>query len=321
MAAGLVIPVAVMIAVLLETPKVMVLDSTELGDTGSPVAAAIPSEHEASASKEGVPEMHGHGSGGMFDRIAFAYDSTNKWMSLGLDQTWRTALIQDCMRLQAEDRVLDLATGTADVALLAGAQLRQLNFHGVVTADAVLGVDPSGEMLRRGVAKVEDRGFKGVVRLVKGDAQDLSSVQGVGVDGTLAAATAGIASGSIDKISMSFGIRNVPDRAKAFREMKRVLRGRESNRVCILEFSLPTSEALLSQVARAFITHVVPFIGKIATMGSGGQEYKYLEESILKFPQPLDFAKSLAQEGLPVQSITSFAFGAVHLYSATPVQR
>merc|ERR1719469_1546329 len=117
---------------------------------------------------------------------------------------------------------------------------------------------------------------------------------------------------------MSFGIRNVPDRPKAFREMKRVLRNQPKSRVCILEFSLPDGEKLLSKVAKYFITNVVPFIGRVATMNSGNEEYEYLERSILKFPRPIDFAASMTREGLPVRSITSFAYGAVHLYAAAP---
>mmetsp|Transcript_42407 Transcript_42407/g.95710 ORF Transcript_42407/g.95710 Transcript_42407/m.95710 type:complete len:339 (-) Transcript_42407:152-1168(-) len=317
-----VVPLAVIIAVMLETPHVRELpmpeglqaatasDATDGAAPGNVPGGAAPEE----AAAEEAPKM---GSGAMFDRIAFAYDSTNKWMSLGLDQFWRKTLIKECMRLERGDRVLDLATGTADVGLLAANLLKELG-EGTDLADSVLGVDPSSEMLRRGVAKVEDRGFKGVMRLVKGDAQNLTEVRGIDKEGTLAAPSAGVASGSIDKISMSFGIRNVPDRARAFREMRRALRGRASSRVCILEFSLPDGSTFLSRVAKAFITHVVPAIGKVATLGSGGDEYQYLERSILEFPQPVDFAASMAREGLPVRSITSFAFGAVHLYAAAP---
>merc|ERR1712183_327604 len=99
----------------------------------------------------------------------------------------------------------------------------------------------------------------------------------------------GVQSGSVSKISMAFGIRNVPDRARAFREMRRALRPQSSSRVCILEFSLPNEDTLLSKAARKFITHVVPFIGRVATLGSGSAEYEYLEKSILEFPQPRDF--------------------------------
>lgn len=328
--AAAMVPVAVIVAVLLESPQVTKLDVLEqvaahgpthghdLGGAGSEEVSDVTAQGERSTGTTADgPRL---GSGGMFDRIAFAYDVTNKWMSFGLDQFWRQTLVKDCLRVERDDRVLDLATGTADVALLAGERLRRLS-EGRVAANAVWGLDPSSEMLRRGVTKVEDRGFKGFVRLVKGDAQDLSVVRDIDAAGTLAEPTAGLANSTVDKISMSFGIRNVPDRGKALREMKRVLRSRESSRVCILEFSLPSGETLLSRIARLFITHVVPAIGGIATGGSGSKEYQYLERSILNFPQPLDFAASMAKEGLPVHSITSFAFGAVHLYSAGPISR
>jgi len=313
-----IVPLAVIASVFFETPTVL-----ELPADGS-VGVAPPAEPEVEpaassgvAAKEdefGRASVEGFGTGNMFDRIAFVYDVTNKWMSLGLDQYWRKTMVQECMRLEGGDRVLDLATGTADVSLLVGEKLREMGSEGQV----VLGLDPSVEMLRRGVSKAETRGLSGTVRLVKGDAQDLSSVQDVTAEGQVADPLGGVESGSIDKISMSFGIRNVPNRPKAFREMKRVLRSPNS-RVCILEFSLPDGEKFLSKVAKFFITHVVPFIGRIATGNTGSKEYEYLERSILKFPRPVDFAASMTQEGLRVKSITSFAYGAVHLYTASPV--
>ncbi|CAE7949590.1 ubiE, partial [Symbiodinium sp. KB8] len=306
----LAIPIAVIVAVMVETPTVTKLEGASTFQ--APADEALPDATEASKEGPAAPRM---GSGSMFDRIAFVYDSTNKWMSLGLDQHWRSTLVKDCLQLQPEDKVLDLATGTADVSILVGQQLRTLG----AATDAVLGVDPSGEMLRRGVAKVESSGLDHVVRLVKGDAQDLTSVQGIDAAGTVADPSAGAATGSIDKISMSFGIRNVPDRPKALAEMRRVMRKKDSSRVCILELSLPSGETFLSKVARGFITHVVPMIGWVATMGSGGDEYDYLERSILRFPKPMDFAAELGRAGLPVETITSFAYGAVNLYMAKPV--
>lgn len=315
------VPVAVLVAVLLETPVVTEISAE--GTVGGGPAADVAGAAAAAATEaatEGAGETRQYmGSGNMFDRIAFVYDSTNKWMSLGLDQYWRKALVQDCLRLERGDRVLDLATGTADVGLLVGKRLSELA-EGPLAADSVLGVDPSVEMLRHGVVKVERDGLVSSVRLALGDAQDLSSVRTVATSGDLAAPGEGVATGSIDKISMSFGIRNVPDRPKAFREMRRVLRSKPSSRVCILEFSLPDGQALLSRVARGFITHIVPFIGRVATFGSGSEEYEYLERSILQFPKPQDFAASMAREGLPVRTITSFAYGAVHLYAASPAQ-
>lgn len=308
------VPLAVIASVFMETPTVLELPAD--GSVGvAPLDEPVESPAADGEQKDfGKASVDGFGTGSMFDRIAVVYDVTNKWMSLGLDQYWRKTLVQECMRLEGSDKVLDLATGTADVSLLVGQQLKDLGS----TGQAVLGLDPSVEMLRRGVSKAEDRGLGGTVRLVKGDAQDLTSVQDVTAEGAVADPLGGVESRSIDKISMSFGIRNVPNRPKAFREMKRVLRS-PGSKVCILEFSLPDGEKLLSKVAKFFITNVVPFIGRVATMNSGSKEYEYLERSILKFPRPVDFAASMTREGLRVKTITSFAYGAVHLYAASPV--
>eukprot|EP00747_Dinoflagellata_sp_TGD_P165796 gnl/TRDRNA2_/TRDRNA2_187659_c0_seq1.p1 gnl/TRDRNA2_/TRDRNA2_187659_c0~~gnl/TRDRNA2_/TRDRNA2_187659_c0_seq1.p1 ORF type:complete len:333 (-),score=76.31 gnl/TRDRNA2_/TRDRNA2_187659_c0_seq1:125-1123(-) len=314
--AAVVVPFAAYLAAILEKPVVATFPIEGVADTGAAAAAAEASSKTAATEDSTVTSKMGGGK--MFDRIAFAYDSTNKWMSLGLDKYWRKMLVEECMRLQPEDQVLDLATGTADVSLLVASRLKDLGGVPQAAGHSVLGIDPSGEMLRRGVSKVEDTGFKEVVRLTKGDAQDLSTVRDIDAAGTLSEQSAGVSSESIDKISMSFGIRNVPDRLKALREMKRVLRKRPTSRVCILEFSLPTGETFLSKVAYGFIKHVVPFIGKLATRGSGSEEYQYLEKSILEFPAPTDFAAQMGSAGLPVFSITSFAYGAVHLYAAVP---
>merc|ERR1711982_51538 len=116
---------------------------------------------------------------------------------------------------------------------------------------------------------------------------------------------------------MSFGIRNVPDRDRALREMVRVLQKRAESRVCILEFSLPDGSSMLSKLAQVFIQQVIPLIGKVATFGKGGAEYQYLERSIVEFPSPQAFAAQMTRNGLPVESITSFAYGSVQLYAAS----
>eukprot|EP00927_Polykrikos_kofoidii_P001877 TRINITY_DN10731_c0_g1_i1.p1 TRINITY_DN10731_c0_g1~~TRINITY_DN10731_c0_g1_i1.p1 ORF type:complete len:325 (-),score=47.76 TRINITY_DN10731_c0_g1_i1:175-1149(-) len=257
----------------------------------------------------------GLGSGEMFDRIAWAYDVGNRYMSLGLDQFWRETMLNECLQLQKGDRVIDLATGTADVALLVGARLSELGDVG--DKGFVVGIDPSTEMLRRGVEKVERSGLpRGLVRLSKGDAQDLHAYRLMDAEGGLADKLSTLDADSVDKISMSFGIRNVPDRARALREMHRILRKSPTSRVCILEFSLPSGRTTLSWLSRSFVTHVVPFIGRLTTLGRGGDEYRYLEESIAKFPSPWDFAALMTREGLLVANITEFAFGSVQLYNA-----
>ena len=154
--------------------------------------------------------------------------------------------------------------------------------------------------------------------LTKGGAQDLSAVVPMTEAGEDRSPIPGVPGASVDKISMAFGIRNVPDRGKALREMHRVLRKREQSRVCILEFSLPDGSSVLSRVAQVFIRSIIPIIGKIMTGGKGGAEYRYLEKSIVDFPSPQEFAAQMSREGLLVDSVTAFAYGSVQLYTARP---
>lgn len=313
-----VIPLSIYVAVMIETPVVTQLDPHNpptLSKKADAEVSEVQEETHAPAEDFGVANAS-MGSGDMFDKIALSYDVTNGILSCGLHTFWRQRMMKDCMQLESNDRVLDLATGTADVSRLAGAALQELDND--VPADSVLGVDPSTQMLRVGLAKIQQAELGQIVRLVKGDAQDLNKVRNITWE-SIEDPTAGVATGSIDKISMAFGIRNVPDRALALREMRRVIRNEPRSRICILEFALPSGTTPLSQLARAFIKHLVPFMGKVATGGAGSTEYKYLERSILKFPQPLDFAAEMAQEGLGVQTITSFAYGGVHLYTAMPI--
>jgi len=306
--AVLVVPLAVVLAALVEVPTVTPF-------AWDKVSAEEPA---AAVTRPPAPKDDSFGSGKMFDRIAFAYDLGNRWMSLGLDQFWRQTLLRECMRLQPQDHVLDLATGTADVALLVGNELRGLVANGTAegASAAVYGVDPSREMLRHGVEKVRAAGLEGIVHLHQGDAQDLSNVESVMGAPKVSDGLSSVPSESIDKVSMSFGIRNVPDRAKALREIARVLKHNERSRACILEFSLPDGSSMLSKVAQFFIQHLIPFIGKIATLGKGGAEYQYLERSIVDFPAPKDFAAQMTRNGLAVHNITAFAYGSVQLYSA-----
>lgn len=143
------------------------------------------------------PQSHGGegaplGSGEMFDAIADHYDSVNKAISLWSDDAWRSALV-DALNIQTGDRVLDLATGTADVAIMVAGRGQDVR---------VVGVDPSERMIGHGRVKVAERGFDGAVELRVGDGQKLE----------------GVGDASFDKASASFGIRNIPDRVAALRE-------------------------------------------------------------------------------------------------------
>jgi demethylmenaquinone methyltransferase/2-methoxy-6-polyprenyl-1,4-benzoquinol methylase len=228
------------------------------------------------------------GSGEMFDRIASRYDLLNRIISLGIDQRWRRRTV-DALELRPGDTALDLATGTADLAILT-ARRRE--------GTKVIGVDPSRNMLAVGDRKLAAKGLTERVSLRYGAAEKLD-----------------LDDQSVDGITMAFGIRNVVDRPAALREMARVTR--PGRRVAILELSDPEGGAL-SAMARFHIHTVVPWVGSVL---SGSKEYRYLHRSIAAFPRPAAFADVMRESGLDVLSVQPMTFGVVCLYVATPRPR
>jgi len=225
------------------------------------------------------------GSGQMFDQIAGRYDMLNRLMSMGIDQSWRRKTVA-AMSLPADAVVLDLATGTADLAMMIA------RTH----PDAkVVGSDPSARMLEVGHDKVERSGLADRVALEVGDAQSLPYDDD-----------------TFDGCCIAFGIRNVPDRVAALREMARVTK--PTGRVAVLELGEP-SVGWLSPIARFHVRKVIPRIGG---MLSGSKEYKYLQESIAAFPPAEEFATLMAQSGMTVLDLKPLTFGACTLFVAQP---
>ena len=219
------------------------------------------------------------GSGAMFDRIAGRYDRLNRIISLGMDRGWRDRLVR-AMKLPASSRFLDVATGTADVALAIA------DMHG----DAqVVGLDPSSNMLDVGRIKAQAYGQR--IELVQGDAQALP-----------------FADAAFDAACISFGIRNVPDRAKGLAEMRRVVK--PGGRVVVLELGEPKGGPL-AFFARLHVHHIVPRLGAYL---SRAPEYRYLQRSIAAFPPPEEFAAMMGEAGLAEVGIERLAFGAAHIY-------
>lgn len=226
-----------------------------------------------------------NGSGAMFDAIAARYDLLNRVISLGVDQRWRRATVRS-LELGKDPRVLDLATGTADLAILTA----KMHPDAIIT-----GLDPSRNMLAVGRDKLAAKQLTERITLVEGDAEHLP-----------------FEANSFDGITMAFGIRNVPDRPAALREMARVTK--PGGRVAILELADPKS-GVLSSLARFHIHTVVPWVGAAL---SGAKEYRYLHESIAAFPPAERFAEVMREAGLDVLAVRPFTFGVVTLYVATP---
>ena len=226
-----------------------------------------------------------NGSGAMFDRIAARYDAMNRVLSFGLDRGWRRRTVR-ALALGAAPRVLDLATGTGDLAFDIA------RMHPDAT---VIGLDPSRQMLAVAQTKLDRRGLAGRITLVEGDAQRLP-----------------YRDGEMDAATIAFGIRNVPDRLLALREMARVVR--PGGRVAILELGEPR-RGFMAKAALFHTRHVVPRLGALL---SGAREYKYLQRSIAAFPPSAEFAALMGQAGLHVIEVVPLTFGVCTLYVASP---
>lgn len=226
------------------------------------------------------------GSGAMFDRIAPRYDLLNRILSLGIDQRWRRRAVR-ALALDgrpAPARVLDLATGTGDLALLIA------RTH---PAARVEGLDPARRMLAEAGRKVDEAGLGDRIRLTVGDAETLPYPDA-----------------TFDGVTIAFGIRNVPDRARGLREMQRVTR--PGGRVVVLELSEPRGGPL-GRLARFHVHTMVPWIGALL---SGEREYRYLQRSIAAFPPAAAFEAMMREAGLEVLATRPLTFGVCHLYVA-----
>jgi len=215
----------------------------------------------------------------MFDRIAPRYDLLNRVLSAGIDVRWRRRCIDET---GAAKRVLDVCSGTGD--LLIEFLRRHPAHHG-------LGVDLSIGMLTRGADKLRRHGLADRGQMTGGDAERLP-----------------VRSGSMDAVTVAFGIRNVGEPLAALREMHRVLR--PGGRALILEFSMP--EGTLGAAYRMYFTHVLPRIGGWVSGDAGA--YAYLPASVARFARPEGFGALMRDAGFDRVAWHALTGGIAHLY-------
>ncbi len=225
------------------------------------------------------------GSGQMFDRIARRYDFVNRVLSLGIDKSWRRKTVR-ALQLGERPRVLDVATGTGDLAI---------DIARMTPGATVIGLDPSTAMLAIAETKLVKRKLTDRVSVVVGDARALP-----------------FQDCEMDAATIAFGIRNVPDRLQGLRELARVVR--PGGRIAVLELS-EARKGVLGHAARFHTRHVVPRLGALL---SGSREYAYLQKSIAAFPPAEEFVQLMERAGLHVIEVTPLTFGACTLYVATP---
>jgi len=220
----------------------------------------------------------------MFDAIAPRYDLLNHVLSAGMDRGWRDHAV-DALRLAPGARVLDLCTGTGDLAI---AIVR----HG---ADAsVVGIDFAGEMLRLALAKTTAASLQRRIRLVRGDATRIP-----------------LPDASCDAATIAFGIRNVAEPQRALVELARVIK--PGGRLAILEFGEPRIPGIRTLYAWYF-RYVLPTIGRLVSKHQSA--YSYLPASVGTFPPPSEFSRTLAATGFSQVRAVPLTFGIVYLFVA-----
>lgn len=218
----------------------------------------------------------------MFSAIAPRYDMLNRLLSAGRDRVWRREAVR-AARLPAEGQLLDVCTGTADVALEAAGQY---------PAARILGVDFSGPMIELGRRKVVMKGVADRVHLSVAPAETLPFP-----DATFDAAT------------VAFGLRNVPDRHQALVEMHRVLR--PGGRAVVLEFTTPPGW-LFRKIYLWYFRRVLPLVG--GWISGHRTAYAYLPASVGEFPSPDGVAAWLQEVGFQKVSYRLMTFGIVAIH-------
>jgi demethylmenaquinone methyltransferase / 2-methoxy-6-polyprenyl-1,4-benzoquinol methylase len=219
---------------------------------------------------------------GIFSSITDRYDFLNHFLSAGRDIYWRRFLVGR-LRFLRTQRMLDLATGTGDVAIAAAAA------HPLIR---IWGLDFAGPMLAAARPKIAARGLAERVHLLQGDALQLP-----------------FPDACFDAVTVSFGIRNMPDRPQVFREMRRVLV--PGGRVYLLEFTTPQGR-LFRRIYLAYLQHLLPRLARRFTQTP--EAYQYLAESILRFPYPDDFAREIRAAAFQEVEKHALTGGITYLY-------
>lgn len=219
----------------------------------------------------------------MFGNIAPRYDFLNRLLSFGIDRRWRKKAVR-LLKFREGARILDVATGTGDVALEIAKS----------TPDSVriTGADFCREMVELGEAKVASSPYAARIDFRVAPCEDLP-----------------FPDNTFDSITIAFGIRNVVDRKLGLAEMWRVLR--PGGRLIVLEFSTPRS-LLFRQIYYFYFRRLLPVIGGLFSRYNA---YKYLPDSVLEFPSHEEFSRMMADAGFKNIHIHEMTLGIASIYA------
>ncbi|MCY7330462.1 MAG: bifunctional demethylmenaquinone methyltransferase/2-methoxy-6-polyprenyl-1,4-benzoquinol methylase UbiE [Saprospiraceae bacterium] len=221
----------------------------------------------------------------MFDKIAPRYDLLNRLLSLGIDVSWRKRAL-GYLQANPPREMLDVATGTADVAIMAAKMLRPAR---------IVGIDIAKQMLELGRQKITTQQLDQVITLETGDSEQLR-----------------FEDASFDAVTAAFGVRNFEHLEKGLREMYRVLR--PGGRVVILEFSKPHIFPF-KQLYNSYFKYVLPLIGRLTSRDI--RAYTYLFESVQAFPEGDHFLTILSKTGYKDPVCERLTLGICSIYTAS----
>lgn len=218
----------------------------------------------------------------MFDSIAFRYDFLNRFLSIGIDVGWRKKAINQLKNLQPK-KVLDVATGTADVALMTYKMLRP---------EKIIGIDISEGMLELGRQKISKLGLNNTIELFKGDSENII-----------------FEDNSFDAITVAFGVRNFENLEKGLKEMLRVLK--PGGKLVILEFSKPKQSAF-KILYNLYMNQIAPAFGKLFSKNKNA--YQYLNDSVQAFAEGETFLNIMNETGFTQTYLKSLSLGICTIY-------
>jgi len=218
----------------------------------------------------------------MFDRIAPRYDVLNHGLSFNVDKIWRRKTAKQVAQTHP-NTILDLATGTADLAITMAHYNPKAH---------IIGMDISEKMLEIGKTKIKKQNLENQIELQLGNA-----------------ATLPFEDSNFDAVTIAFGVRNFENLKKGLSEIQRVTK--PGGQVIILEFSLP-ERFPIKQLYHLYFNHILPIIGRLVSKDKAA--YSYLPKSVNDFPSPQLFKQLLEEHGLHNTETKRFAFGIATLY-------
>ena len=215
----------------------------------------------------------------IFNSVAKNYDLLNTIFSMGRDKGWREKLAKE---MEGTDYVLDIATGTGEVLI----EILKNNDRW-----SAIGLDPSAQMLILGQKKISSMGLRKKINFVQGAGESLP-----------------FRDNSFDAITIAFGIRNTVDPLKSLKEMKRVLK--PNGKLGILEFAVPNNK-IFGPIYMFYLKQLLPLV---ASVFNKREEYRYLGESISKFPDRDNFIRLLKEAGFLLEKSIELMIGTVIIY-------